>query len=47
MKFSAGVLDNNCQANDFCENWPYDICTSLEGENEFILVISIFLGRFW
>jgi hypothetical protein len=47
MKFSTGVLNNNCQATEFCENWPYDIHTSLEEENEFMLVISLFLGGFW
>jgi len=47
MESSTGVLNNNCQATDFCENWPYDFHNSLEGENEFVLVISIFPGGFW
>jgi hypothetical protein len=47
MKFSTGVRNNNCQATDFRENRPYDGHASLEGKNEFILVISIFLGGFW
>jgi len=47
-KFRIGALDKNLSSKcEFNENWWSDIHTLLWGTNQYLLVISTFLGRFW